>query len=93
MLVRLAVLGAALALAGCGGDGSAFDCGSQQCRLGAEYCRRVTSDVVGQSDGYVCLPLPQACGTAASCDCVKGVSCSDRCAAVGNEVTVTCPGG
>ncbi len=72
-----------------------FGCGSHYCKLAAEYCQHVTSDVGSLPDDWYCMPLPPVCGATPDCDCLEktpcgGFSCSGDAA---KGLQTHCPGG
>jgi hypothetical protein len=71
-----------------------FACGWLQCELMTQYCQHTISDVVGEPDGYACMPIPACPSQLPNCACLATEPCGDACtgdAVVG--LTVTCPGG
>lgn len=72
-----------------------FACGYLFCDPLYSYCQVSTSDVGGYPNGYVCMPLPKACGETPSCECLA----DETCGGFGCETTrdgglqVVCPGG
>lgn len=71
-----------------------FACGYRQCSGSNEFCQRAGSDVGGEPDGFACRALPAGCQGTASCGCLAGEPCGDRCTGdAASGVTLTCLGG
>ena len=88
-------------------SGLAFGCrdeGEPACDSKMELRVTYGSDIAGRDDESVCDPLPAACGTAPSCDCLRGQTlasganadfCLDNgaCDVADGELMLECPGG
>jgi hypothetical protein len=73
---------------GCPVDSTRFKCGYAQCELATEYCRKEMSAGV---ETFTCVRLPLACGTTATCTCLRSERCGASCTGEGKDgLTVTC---
>ena len=71
-----------------------FACGTTYCDKAGTYCAVLVSDVAGVPDDHACRALPAGCGGAATCSCLAGEACGDRCSGtLADGFTLTCPGG
>jgi hypothetical protein len=79
---------------GCEPPGGLFACGWRFCDPNSSYCQVGYSDVGGEPNSYNCLPLPDGCGDAPSCDCLADEPCADfNCEGDENGLQLECPGG
>jgi len=86
---------------GCGPYTCPTACGDQSCPL-EQYCQYTpgTGGDGGDGDGgdgqtadsYLCLPLPDGCGSTPTCSCLTEVPCGDNCEApFSGGLQLACP--
>ena len=86
-----------LAVSGCS-QGPA-SCDEAACDGAAEFCLVTGTDVPFESTGFTCQPLPAACTTTPTCECLRtspeAICAAPPCACdeTGDVVEVTIPGG
>ncbi len=82
---------------GGGSGGGTYACGDTKCKLNAEYCTIIKSDLPGFPDTANCAPIPAICAKdpAPSCACLSKTPCGQfECDEVaGGGFVLTCPGG
>jgi hypothetical protein len=73
---------------GCPLEPTHFECGYTQCAIATQYCRR---ERVAGPETFSCIALPAACGTAATCGCLRTEKCAAMCSGEGKSgLTLTC---
>jgi hypothetical protein len=72
-----------------GGGSAELACGPYECRA-SEYCEHGTGGAPPGVDNWACKPLPAACTTGSTCDCLASEPCGAECEASTTGFTLTC---